>query len=71
MISATTEEKKEEKTENFKRQEFSYRNFKRSFWLPENIMADQIAAHYENGILESKVPKMVNIPEKVKTIKVV
>ncbi len=71
MISATTEEKKEEKTENFKRQEFSYRNFKRSFWLPENIMADQIAAHYENGILELKVPKMVNIPEKVKTIKVV
>ena len=71
MISATTEEKKEENTENFKRQEFSYRNFKRSFWLPENIMADQIAAHYENGILELKVPKMVNIPEKVKTIKVV
>jgi len=34
-------------------------------------MADQIAAHYENGILELKVPKMVNIPEKVKTIKVV
>ncbi len=71
MISATTEEKKEENTENFKRQEFSYRNFKRSFWLPENIMADQIAAHYENGILELKMPKMVSIPEKVKTIKVV
>ncbi len=71
MISATREEKKEENTENFKRQEFSYRNFKRSFWLPENIMADQIAAHYENGILELKMPKMVNIPEKVKTIKVV
>ena len=70
-ISATTEEKKEEKTETFKRQEFSYRNFKRSFWLPENIMADQIAAQYENGILQLKLPKMANVPEKVKTIKVV
>lgn len=71
IISATTEEKTEEKTENFKRQEFSYRNFKRSFWLPENIMPDKIEAHYENGILKLKLPKMMEIPEKVKTIKVV
>ena len=71
IISATTEEKKEEKTENFKRQEFSYRNFKRSFWLPENVMADKIEAQYENGILKLKLPKMMEIPEKVKTIKVV
>lgn len=71
IISATTEEKKEEKTENFKRQEFSYRNFKRSFWLPENVMADKIEAMYENGILKLKLPKMMEIPEKVKTIKVV
>lgn len=71
IISATTEEKKEEKTEDYRRQEFSFRDFKRSFWLPENIMADQIAAHYENGILQLKLPKMVNVPEKAKTIKVV
>ena len=71
IISATTEEKKEEKTEDYRRQEFSFRDFKRSFWLPENIMADQIAAHYENGILQLKLPKMVNVPEKAKMIKVV
>jgi HSP20 family protein len=71
MISATTEEKKEEKTDTFRRQEFSYRDFKRSFWLPENIMADQIAAHYENGILQLKLPKMAEVPEKTKMIKVV
>ncbi len=70
-ISATTEEKKEEKTDTFRRQEFSYRDFRRSFWLPENIMADQIAAQYENGILKLKIPKMENVPEKAKTIKVV
>ncbi len=71
MISATTEERKEEKTDTFRRQEFSYRDFKRSFWLPENIMAEQIVAHYENGILQLKLPKMMNVPEKAKTIKVV
>ena len=71
IISATTEEKKEEKTDTFRRQEFSYRDFRRSFWLPENIMADQIAAQYENGILMLKIPKMENVPEKAKTIKVV
>ena len=71
IISATTEEKKEEKTDTFRRQEFSYRDFRRSFWLPENIMADQIAAQYENGILKLKIPKMENLPEKAKTIKVV
>jgi len=71
VISATTEEKKEEKTEDYRRQEFNYRDFRRSFWLPENIMADKIEAHYDNGILQLKLPKMVNMPEKGKTIKVV
>lgn len=72
MISAATEEKKEEKTEEFRRQEFSYRNFKRSFWLPENIKADQILATYENGLLKLKLPKMNILPEvKGKVIKVV
>ena len=71
MISASTEEKKEEKTEEYKRQEFSFRNFKRSFWLPENINMDQIVATYENGLLKLKLPKMMQLPEKGKTIKVV
>ena len=57
MISATTEEKKEENTAAFKRQEFSYRNFKRSFWLPENITPDKISAQYENGLLKLTLPK--------------
>lgn len=71
MISAETQEKKEENTEAFKRKEFSYQNFKRSFWLPENINADQIVATYENGLLKLKLPKMMNLPEKGKMIKVV
>ena len=57
MISASTEEKKEEKNGEYKRQEFSYRNFKRSFWLPENITPDKISAQYENGLLKLTIPK--------------
>jgi len=57
MISASTEEKKEEKSADYKRQEFSYRNFKCSFWLPENIAPDKISAQYENGLLKLTLPK--------------
>ena len=72
MISATSELTKEEKTDEFKRREFSYRNFKRSFWLPENVKADQIAATYENGLLKLRLPKLAELPaEKSKRIKVV
>ena len=56
-ISASMEDRKEEKTPEYKRQEFSYRNFKRSFWLPENVAADKIAAHYEDGLLKLTLPK--------------
>lgn len=72
MIGATSELTKEEKTDEFKRREFSYRNFKRSFWLPENVKADQIAATYENGLLKLRLPKLAELPaEKSKMIKVV
>jgi HSP20 family protein len=72
MIRAATEDMKEEKTEEYRRQEFSFRNFKRSFWLPENVKADLIAANYENGLLKLKLPKSSDIPaERSKKIKVV
>jgi HSP20 family protein len=72
MISATTEEKKVEKTDEYRRQEFNFMDFKRSFWLPENVKADQIAATYENGLLKLKLPKLAELPaEKGKMIKVV
>jgi HSP20 family protein len=57
MISASSEENKEEKTSDYRRQEFSFRNFRRSFWLPENITPDKISAQYENGLLKLTIPK--------------
>ena len=51
-----TEEKKEEK--NYSRREFSYGSFTRSFRVRENsVDAENIAARYDNGILQIDLPK--------------
>ncbi len=55
-------EKKDEKNveqENYRRREFSYQSFKRSFELPQNVAADSISAKYDNGILNIFIPKRV------------
>ncbi|MEO5905184.1 MAG: Hsp20/alpha crystallin family protein [Saprospiraceae bacterium] len=58
MISAKSEDTKEEKENDYVRQEFSYRNFQRSFWLPESVDADKINAQYEQGVLKLSIPKL-------------
>src|SRR5688572_27080161 len=68
-ILTISSEKKEEKTdekENYRRQEFSYNYFKRSFELPENSNPDNIDAKYENGVLKLTLPKKVVTPAKPK-----
>jgi HSP20 family protein len=57
-ISAKSEETKEEKDNGYVRREFSYRNFQRSFWLPETASAEGIVAAYENGLLKLTIPKL-------------
>ena len=56
-ISSEKEDKKEEKKENYRRREFSYSSFSRSFQLPENVLSDKIDAKYENGVLKLSIPK--------------
>ncbi|MCU0447397.1 MAG: Hsp20/alpha crystallin family protein [Microscillaceae bacterium] len=51
-ISAEKTSEKNEKTEDFTHQEFSFNSFKRSFALPENINEEAIQATYEHGILK-------------------
>lgn len=63
IASKKVEENKEEsKDENgetrYRRKEFNYKNFERSFKLPENIKVEDIQANYENGILRVSLPKM-------------
>lgn len=56
-ISSEHKEEKEEKNEGYKRKEFSYNSFCRSFYLPENIDAEKIDANYKDGVLDVTIPK--------------
>ena len=41
----------------YKRKEFNFGGFERSFKLPENINFESILANYENGVLKVTLPK--------------
>ena len=70
-VSAEKEEEKKEEDKNFRRREFSFSSFSRSFVLPDNLMADRIDAKYENGILKLTLPKQeVKAAAPAKQIKV-
>ncbi|WP_194976805.1 Hsp20/alpha crystallin family protein [Aquiflexum lacus] len=58
-LTISGERKMEEKTEgrNFHSLETHYGSFKRSFYLPENVKEDGIAASYEDGLLKVNLPK--------------
>ena len=43
--------KHEENRDGYKRKEFSYSSFCRSFYIPENVNRDKIEANYKDGIL--------------------
>src|SRR5690349_1412575 len=51
-ISSEIKEEKKSEEKNYKRQEFSYSSFTRSFVLPDNVSEDKINAKYNDGILE-------------------
>jgi HSP20 family protein len=56
-ISSEKEDEKSETKKNFRRREFSYSSFNRSFSLPENVLEDKIDARYSDGILHVTIPK--------------
>jgi HSP20 family protein len=47
----------EEKKEGFYRMERSFGQFRRSLTLPEGVDADGIAATFDKGVLEIRIPK--------------
>lgn len=65
-ISGEVKENKLEEGEKFTRKEFVHSSFSRSFTLPKTIVADKIAAAYENGILNITLPKMEEAKSKGK-----
>jgi HSP20 family protein len=56
-ISSETETKSTEKEGSFTRKEFGYSAFKRSFNIPDTVVADKISANYKEGILTVSLPK--------------
>ena len=67
-LTVTAERTKTEETreDGFYRFERRYGTFARSVGLPQGVDQDQIAARYENGVLEIRVPK----PEEQKPRKI-
>lgn len=59
LLTISGEKSKEEKVEkaNYYRYETTYGKFSRSFQLPEGLDIDKAKAHFDNGVLEIKIPK--------------
>jgi HSP20 family protein len=56
-VSAQREKTEETSDDGFYRFERRYGTFARAVGLPQGVNQDQIAARYENGVLEIRVPK--------------
>ena len=56
-ISSESKHENEEDRDGYKRKEFSYSSFARTFYIPENINRDKIEAGYKDGILTVSLPK--------------
>lgn len=56
-ISGEKKAEKKEENKNYRRREFYYDKFSRSFNLPENIIQDKIDAKYDKGVLTLNIPK--------------
>jgi HSP20 family protein len=72
VLTITGERKfeKEEKTEKTHRVESAYGAFTRSFTVPEDVLAEKIAAEFKDGILAVRLPKTDIKKPATKTIKV-
>lgn len=71
VISAEKQDSSEEKEDNYRRREFHYNSFSRSFYLPDFVEEDKIDAKYKDGLLMLHIPKKEEAKKKPsKTIKI-
>jgi HSP20 family protein len=70
ILTIAAEKKAEVKDETNKqiRREYSYRSFKRSFTIDEEIDATGIEASYINGVLTLNLPRKAEVKEAAKEI---
>jgi HSP20 family protein len=64
-ISSETKNESEDERDGYKRKEFSYTSFCRSFYIPENVNRDKIGASYKDGILIVEIPKQEEDKNKI------
>jgi HSP20 family protein len=70
-ISSESKKETEENTEGYKRKEFNFTSFCRSFQLPDNVNKEKIEASYKDGILNVYLPKVSEEKNKItKQIKI-
>ena len=70
-VSSEVKNESEEKKNGYKRKEFSYSTFSRSFYIPENVDREKIAANYKDGVLTVSLPKQEEEKNKIsKTIEI-
>jgi HSP20 family protein len=71
-ISSELKKESEESNNGFKRKEFSYSSFSRSFYIPDNVNREKIEAKYKDGILSVSLPKQdeekSNITKKIEIL---
>lgn len=60
VLTISSESKSETsiEREEFKKKEFNYSSFCRSFYIPDNVNKEKIGANYKDGILTVTLPKM-------------
>ncbi|MEI6047821.1 MAG: Hsp20/alpha crystallin family protein [Bacteroidota bacterium] len=64
-ISSETKSEKEENRDGYKRKEFNYSTFCRSFYIPENANREKIEANCKEGVLTVELPKQEEEKNKI------
>lgn len=67
-IKGEKHSKKEEKDETRYFSERTYGSFQRTFRLPAEVKAEAIEAHFDDGVLHIKVPKLKGSASSIKKI---
>ena len=69
-LKGEKKEEKEQQEKNFYLSERSYGSFQRSFYVPEGVDRDKIAADFSKGVLTITMPKTAKAVQQQKTIEV-
>lgn len=64
-ISSESKNETEENKDGYRKKEFSYSSFCRSFYIPENADREKIEANYKEGILSVALPKQEEEKNKI------